>query len=718
MSAHAAFEALLKIALALLLLFWAGNAGAQRGGDKVLADASAAGTIDCPTVTIHFTGPIRYSGAAPTDQGMDVRLRVEMVQPGVRPNRDFLPVPGGTPLVRSIVYEADAVGGPVLAITFRTLTRFEIALGHDSQSLVLSLRNIALQDGCPVEPAADGAVAPLDGDELRRLQTVAEEAVAAGQHETASDALDRILGQRDTDYAPRALELSGMIHERRGERGPARLRYEEYLRRFPGSPGADRVGQRLAALGRGGGGEPARPSVDGREWRTTFSGGLSQFYSRDTSRNVFVDARRRDPIDEIDRRVNIDQLLTAIDINMAATNGETRFSARAAGSYTLDWRPVTLVGSSRSSGDDTQRIAALYIDTQHYRLGLSARIGRQSLFGSGVFGRFDGIRAGWEVDPSWTLHAQAGCPVFSTRTDRIERDRRFYGFTLGYAPRDKPFELNAYWFDQKSGGLTDRQAVGLEARYSTPGVVLWGLVDFDVGFGKLSHAFLNATVPLRGGGSVGVQFDQQYYPQLSLTNSVIGQSAHRLGELKQLFTRQTLEQWARDRSARTRSLSVVYTQPLTPKWQANLDLVVSRTGSTPASGGVDAIAGSGTETYLGAQMTGNGIVRKGDTLIFGLRHARTARFNIISFDSAARFPVGPVSFEPRFRFARRTDRLGPGRQKAYRPSLRVTYVASTKVALDAEIGFTFLDQRWSDAAFVGKSEERATILNLGYRFSF
>ena len=155
-----------------------------------------------------------------------------------------------------------------------------------------------------------------------------------------------------------------------------------------------------------------------------------------------------------------------------------------------------------------------------------------------------------------------------------------------------------------------------------------------------------------------------------------------------------------------------------PKWQANLDLVLSRTGSTPASGGVAAVAGSGTETYLGAQMTGNGIVRKGDTLIFGLRHARTARFNIISLDSAARFPVGPVGFEPRFRFARRTDRFGPGHQNAYRPSLRVTYAASPKVALDAEIGFTFLDQRWSDAAFVGKSEERATILNLGYRFSF
>lgn len=717
MSAQAAFEPLLKIALALLLLFWAGNAWAQRGGDKVLADASAAGTIDCPTVTIHFTGPIRYSGAAPTDEGMEVRLRVDMMQPGASPDRDFLPVPGGTPLVRSIVYEADAVGGPVLAIGFRARTGFEISLGHDAQSIVLSLRNIAVRGGCPAGQAADSIVAPLDRDELRRFQSVAEDAVANGRYDIASDALDRILGQRDTDYAPRALELSGMIHERRGERGPARLRYEEYLRRFPGSSGADRVGQRLAALGPDGGGA-VRSGTDGREWRTTFSGGVSQFYARDTSRNIFVDARRPDPVEEIDRRVNIDQLLTTIDINMAATNGEARFGARAAGSYTLDWRPVTLVGSSRSSGDDTQRLAALYFDAQHYRLGLSARIGRQSLFGSGVFGRFDGIRAGWQIDPSWTLHAQAGRPVFSTRLDRIVRDRHFYGFTLGYAPRDKPFELSAYWFDQRSGGLTDRQAVGLEARHTTPGVALWGLADFDVGFGKLSHAFLNATVSLPDGGSLGVQFDQQYYPQLSLTNSVIGQSVHRLGELKQLFTRPTLEQWARDRSARTRSMSLVYTRPLTPKWQANLDLVVSRTAGTPASGGVEAIAGSGTEYYLGAQMTGNGIIGRGDTLIIGVRHAQTARFNIMSLDSAARFPVGRVSVEPRFRFARRTDRFGPGHQNAYRPSLRITYAASPKVALDAEIGFTFLDQRWSDASFIGESKERATILNLGYRLSF
>ncbi len=165
-------------------------------------------------------------------------------------------------------------------------------------------------------------------------------------------------------------------------------------------------------------------------------------------------------------------------------------------------------------------------------------------------------------------------------------------------------------------------------------------------------------------------------------------------------------------------MSVFYTQPLTPKWQANLDLLLSRTSGIPASGGVEAIAGGGTEYYMGAQMTGNGIVQRGDTLTFGLRHARTARFHILSFDSAARVPLGVIHVEPRFRFARRTDRFGPGRQNAYRPSLRITGAASPDVTLDAEIGFTFLDQRWFDEAFVGQSEERATILNIGYRYSF
>ena len=87
-------------------------------------------------------------------------------------------------------------------------------------------------------------------------------------------------------------------------------------------------------------------------------------------------------------------------------------SARVSGSYTHDFRPVTLVGSSRSAGDDTARIYQLYLDASDEPSGLSGRIGRQSLFGSGVFGRFDGVRLGWQASPAVELHAQAGFPVY------------------------------------------------------------------------------------------------------------------------------------------------------------------------------------------------------------------------------------------------------------------------------------------------------------------
>jgi hypothetical protein len=158
---------------------------------------------------------------------------------------------------------------------------------------------------------------------------------------------------------------------------------------------------------------------------------------------------------------------------------------------------------------------------------------------------------------------------------------------------------------------------------------------------------------------------------------------------------------------------------LSESWRANVDATIARTDATRASGGVAAIAGSGTEYYLGAQVVGNGIFLPGDTVVAGLRYAQVARFSIVAADLAARFPVkGPLSTEARLRVAHREDSFGPGHQTAWRPSLRLTYEASSTIAFDAEIGLVFFTQRQADAAFVGRNEERATIVNLGYRLSF
>jgi len=704
---------------AALIALSAQPAMAQAGGERFLGEASSEGPANCPVVTLRFTVPVRYTGMTSSDPTV-ARLRVEPATPGSFAARDQLAVPSG--LIGSIAWERDSAGGATLVVRFTTATRVEAALGNDSQSMILSLANRTDRSGCD-QPQAPVATPPaaLDPAELRSLQSQAEDALLRKDDSAAAIALDRILAAPGEQHPPRAIELRGLVHERRGEPDQARDRYQEYLRRFPSDAGASRVRQRIAGLPSAPttSSEAARDDEDNGRWRHTMSGSFSQFYSRDTSRNRFIDARRINPAEEIDRRVNIDQLLSTLDVSASATNGRTRLSTRFSGSYTHDFRPVTLVGSSRSAGDDVARIYQLHVDAKDEPSGLSGRFGRQSLFGSGLFGRFDGVRLGWQANPSVEIHVQAGFPVPSSRTDRVVRDRKFYGLSVDYAPPDAKYAVTAYWYDQRSHGLVDRRAIGIEGRYSTKGIALFGLVDVDVEFGKLSHFFLSATIPMAGGASLSVQADQQYYPPLSLTNAVIGQPVPRLEELKHLFDQPTLRQLAEDRSARSRNLTLTYTRPLSEHWTAQLDLTVANTGPTPASAGVEAIPGSGTEIYAGGQLVGNGIFRSSDTLIAGLRYASTERFHIIDGELAARLPLGPgLAIEPRLRVARRTDKFGSGHQTAWRPNLRATYQATRWLAFDAEVGLVYFRQRQDDAAFVGHNRERATLVNLGYRLSF
>ena len=517
--------------LTLVLALATAPARAQVGGDRFLGEVSSEGPDACPAVTLRFTVPIRFSGVANADPGA-ARLRVEPAVPGSFAERDLIAAPGGAGTIGAIAWERDAPGGATLIVTFTTPKRTDVTLGNDSQSLVLHLTDPARASGCAeLDPPAGLPLPAIDLAAIGNLQSEAEDALLRRDDATAARALDRILASPDNLHPPRAIELRGLVDERQGAPDRARERYREYLRRFPQDTDAERVRQRLAGLpnaavpaSRGGN------ETNGR-WRHTVSGSVSQFYARDTSRNVFIDARRVDPQEEIDRRVNIDQLLTTIDVSASASNGRTRVSTRVAGSKTHDFRPVTLVGSSRSAGDDTARLYTMYLDVSDQTSGLSGRLGRQSLFGSGVFGRFDGVRIGWQASPAVELHAQAGFPVYSTRTDRVIRDRRFYGFSVDYSQPAANYELSAYWFDQRSHGLVDRRAIGVEGRYTTKGFALFGLVDVDLAFGKLSHAFLSATVPMPGGATLSIQADQQYYPLLSLTNAVLGQPVPRLEEL-------------------------------------------------------------------------------------------------------------------------------------------------------------------------------------------
>ena len=97
--------------------------------------------------------------------------------------------------------------------------------------------------------AASGPTDPPLPDE-QRAQILRDARVALEKHKfpEAVDLLNRLLRQPEYPARAEAQELMGLVRERAGQLAQAKAEYEEYLRRYPDTPGAARVRGRLQAL--------------------------------------------------------------------------------------------------------------------------------------------------------------------------------------------------------------------------------------------------------------------------------------------------------------------------------------------------------------------------------------------------------------------------------------------------------------------------------------
>jgi hypothetical protein len=689
-------------------------------GERLLAEVQADGDQDCPTITLRFLTPIRFLGVASATP-LESRLLIEPAAGGEFVARDTLLPPTGSSLIQTIAWERNVTGGSALVLGLSAPAKLEAALGHDAASIVLRVAGGGGATECDgTAETRSQSLVPLDRAVAAEERSAAEEYILAKNYEAAASILDCLLRAPDHEQTMRAIELRALVYERNGEVRRARAMYEDYLRRTANNEGAQRIQERLAGLPSDRAEKAAAIEEEKDRWRTSVIGSVSQFYQRDNSRNTFITTNRPVPVEEIDERVNIDQLLSAADVTVTSTKRSTRVSVRAAGSYTSDFRPVTIVGASRSEGRDTARLFALNVDIRDTDKGISARLGRQSLYGSGVFGRFDGGRIGWRPHPAVQLHAQAGVPVPSSRLDYADWSKWFYGFSVGYQPPNTNLEVTAYWQDQYAQGLSDRRSIGVEGRYASDKFAVFGVADFNVKFGKLDRFLLSATIPVAKSTTISAQIEQQYYPRLALSNARIGQSVSRLSDLKGLFG-PGLERLAEDRSANSLSFHAIVTTTLSRTWTGVFDGVLTRTSATRPSGGVQQIEGTGTESYVSAQLVGSGVLKPRDTFIIGTRHADTAKFRITAGEVRVQMPVtGRVIAEPRFELAHRSDKFGSGHRTTYRPALRAIYRFGARTALDAEVEQVWFSQNHDSPGYagVGKSKERSTAFSVGYRQLF
>ncbi len=142
-------------------------------------------------------------------------------------------------------FDQRTVAEGVLRTASKDYPRAWLAVGDDS---ITNDPNAAFAEP-PLPPVEQmGIDPPLDPAQLKSLLDQARKAMRARDYPQAVQVLTKL--QRQPEFPERAevQELLGLARERSGEVAQAKAEYEEYLRRYPKGPAAERVRTRLRIL--------------------------------------------------------------------------------------------------------------------------------------------------------------------------------------------------------------------------------------------------------------------------------------------------------------------------------------------------------------------------------------------------------------------------------------------------------------------------------------
>ena len=544
-------------------------------------------------------------------------------------------------------------------------------------------------------PAANASMTP---DEIKQTLAQAKDSFRRKDYAAAIPLLTQLARQPEFPQRADAQEMLALARERSGQVAHAKAEYEDYLRRYPTGDGATRVRKRLQALawatrpGRNGSGGSV---ADESPWRVY--GGFSQIYRQDQT-HVKSGLASRDLTTQ-------DAILNDVSV-VARRHGERfDFATRASAGYTHDLLP---------DGPGSQsRVTTLFAEIADRVVGWYARLGRQTSGSGGMMGTFDGMQTGYQLWPRLRVNGFFGYPVDSTR-EGPDNERKFYGISADIGTLANAWDFSVYALNQQYAGVTDRQAIGTEARYFRPGITLVGLVDYDLHYSALNSAILLGTFALPARWTLNFNVDQRKSPGLATRNALIGQPVRRFDELFGLYTPGQIEQLAFDRTAESKTYSIGVSRPIGERWQWSLDAATMTLGSTPASGGVAAMPSSGTETAVSTQVLGYGLFGRGDVTSLGLQYQTGETQQMLSVGLGAQVPVGERwRIGPRLRVDQRKLASDDSQSTTYSPALRAE-LRSKHVTLEMEGGAEL------GSRDLGTSTEESSryYLSLGYRYDF
>ena len=509
-----------------------------------------------------------------------------------------------------------------------------------------------------------------------------------------------------------------MVRERAGQLAQAKAEYEEYLRRYPDGPGAERVRTRLrtlidAALAPKSIGQPEVATQNSR-WTVAGTTSLTYQYEKDQTVSSGTTTTT----------TSVNAALIYADLLLRDRGERYDFTSRVDAGYTKN-----LVNTFGGSQD---RTTAAYVELSDRMLGLTGRLGRQTLASQGIIGLFDGLYVGYQLNPTLTVSVAGGLPAY-TAYSSPSGQTKFGTVTAEFDPFHLAWVFDAYFFDEMVGSQTDRRSVGFQTRYSQPGRTAVVLVDYDAEFQQLNSATLIGNAKVGQSWILGFNADHRRSPLLELNNALIGQTATSLNALEQQIippattppTPSQIRQMALDRTATSNTFVISASRPLGERWQFMVDLAGLELSSTPASFNVPGTPSPGLDKSASVQMSGLSLLQASDLHIFSVRYddSPISRSTTLSWD--ARFVVhGAWRLGPRLSVERLDDPSVGGTQYLYLPQVRSDWTGRRAVfefTAGYELQHQLAQQQQQSLTGVtetGALDQRSLYLSATYRFRF
>jgi tetratricopeptide (TPR) repeat protein len=544
--------------------------------------------------------------------------------------------------------------------------------------------------GAESAPATGPTDPPLPDNERSQILRDARVALANRKFPEAVDLLNRLLRQPEYPARADAQELMGLVRERAGQLAQAKAEYEEYLRRYPDRAAASRIRGRLQALAAASlqprsAGDFGAAAANNR-WTLAGSTAISYQYGRDQTVSAGTTTTTN----------SISTALVYADLLLRDRGTRYDFTARVDGGYTHN------LGTAFGGGSQ-DRTTAAYAELSDRLIGLTGRVGRQSLASQGIVGLFDGLFVGYQVNPKLSVSGAAGLPAYSSYS-QVSSRQKFGTLTAEFDPFHQTWIFDAYVFDETNGGATERRSIGFQTRYSVPGRTAVMLVDYDVAFKQLNSATLIGNAKVGSYWVLSANADHRRSPLLQLSNALIGQNVTDVSQLQSApynLTPSQIRQLAIDRTSTSNTFVISASRPLGERWQFMADLSALELSGTPASpgfgtppvGAVTATQSTGLDKNAAVQMAGSSLLQASDLHIFSVRFddSPTARSTTLSWD--ARFVAhGAWRLGPRLSVQQLNAPSLGGKQMLYLPQLRADWTNRVSV-FDITAGYQMLNQQ-------------------------